>query len=57
MLAKLLKDDHKRQLGKASERPAQKLLDVWIADACVKLGKVKPAQFPLEYFQTEEKIE
>ena len=54
MLAKLLKDDHKRQLGKASERPAQKLLDVWIADACVKLGKVKPAQFPLEYFQTED---
>lgn len=54
MLAKLLKDDHKRQLGKASERPAQKLLDAWIAHACALLGREKPAQFPLEYFQVED---
>lgn len=54
LLAKLLKDEHKRQPGKASDRPAQKLLDAWIAHACDRLRREKPAQFPLEYFQVED---
>ena len=53
MLAKLLKDDHKRQLGQASKRPAQKLLDAWIAHGA-RLRREQPAQFPLEYFQVED---
>jgi hypothetical protein len=53
MLARILKEDHKRQLGKTKDRPAQKLLDTWIAHACHRLGREK-AQFPLEYFQIED---